>query len=77
MVSMSTQTPANDPTQLQSLDILSPRTVEAKLGLDATTIWRMRRRQEFPEPISLSPGRKGYLRRDVEAGLTARATNTR
>jgi predicted DNA-binding transcriptional regulator AlpA len=47
MVSMSTQTPANDPTQLQSLDILSPRTVEAKLGLDATTIWRMRRRREF------------------------------
>ena len=66
-----------DSTQSQSIDILSPRTVEARLGLDSTTIWRMRRRQEFPQPISLSPGRKGYRRSDIEAWIAARAAGVR
>jgi prophage regulatory protein len=70
---MSTRTLAPDTSQ--SLDVLSPRVVEARLGIDQTTIWRMRRRHEFPEPIQLSPGRVGYRRADIEAWLTARGTS--
>jgi prophage regulatory protein len=70
---MSTQTLAPDFPQSLSLDVLSPRAVEARLGLDATTMSRMRKRGEFPQPIRLSPGRVGYRRSDVEQWLLTRA----
>lgn len=57
----------------ESLEIMSPRDVERDLDLDQVTIWRLRRRGEFPEPIRLSPGRKGYLRTDIRAWLASRS----
>ena len=30
--------------------------VRARTGLSTTTIWRLRRRGEFPNPVQLSPG---------------------
>jgi prophage regulatory protein len=57
-----------------SLEILSPRELRETLGdLSSTTVWRMRRRGEFPEPIRLSPGRVGYRRADVAAWLEQRS----
>jgi prophage regulatory protein len=66
------QTLATESAPSQTLDVLSPRVVEARLGIDATTIWRMRRRNEFPQPIRLSPGRVGYRRADIEAWIASR-----
>jgi prophage regulatory protein len=60
-------------TNSDSLDILPPRVVEKLLGVDGVTIWRMRRRGEFPSPIQLSPGRIGYRRADIERWLEQRA----
>lgn len=61
-----------------SLEILSPRELRETLGdLSPTTVWRMRRRGEFPEPIRLSPGRVGYRRADVAAWLEQRSGGNR
>lgn len=68
------QTLAPDTAPSQTLDVLSPRVVEARLGIDSTTIWRMRRRNEFPQPIRLSPGRVGYRRADIEAWIASRGS---
>ena len=58
-----------------SLEILSPRELRDTLDdLSPTTVWRMRRRGEFPEPIRLSPGRVGYRRADVEAWIEQRSS---
>ena len=43
------------------------------LGVSATTIWRMRRRGDFPEPVRVSPGCVGWLESDLEAWVAARA----
>lgn len=66
-------TTAGDLKQLDPLnDILRPRVVEAVTSLDGSTIWRLRQRREFPEPIRLSPGRVGYRRSDIEQWLASR-----
>jgi prophage regulatory protein len=70
--SMSMSTPAPDSTHSPSIDILSPRAVEQTVSLDATTIWRLRKRGDFPEPIRLSPGRVGYRRADIAAWIASR-----
>lgn len=36
-------------------------------GLSRTTAWRLHRRDEFPRPYPISPGRVAYLEREVEA----------
>lgn len=36
-------------------------------GLSRTTAWRLHRRDEFPRPYPISPGRVGYLECEVEA----------
>jgi predicted DNA-binding transcriptional regulator AlpA len=57
--------------------ILSPKMVAALTSLSTTTIWRLRRRREFPEPARLSPGRVGWRRADVIAWLDARRVAAR
>lgn len=52
--------------------ILSPRKVEARLGLSNTTIWRMQRAGQFPEYISLSPRRKGLPEERLNEWLAER-----
>lgn len=51
---------------------ISTATLVATTGLSRSTIWRMTRRGEFPSPVSLSPGRVGYRRDEVEAWLRSR-----
>jgi prophage regulatory protein len=40
--------------------LLSPKEVIKRTSLSRTTLWRLSRRGDFPKPISLSPGRRGW-----------------
>ena len=53
--------------------IVSNRELVQRLGLSAATLWRMRRRGDFPAPIALSPGRIGWRETDLAAWLDQRA----
>lgn len=44
-------------------------------GLSLATLWRMRRRGEFPEPVSVSPGRKAWRESDIERWMQSRSTD--
>ncbi len=64
---------ATSPSHRQDCDLLSPRETARMLGnISDTTLWRMRQRGEFPEPVRISPGRKGYRLADIAAWLDAR-----
>ena len=52
--------------------IYSPRDVQQRTTLSGTTIWRLRQQRKFPEPVELSPGRKGYRQSDIEQWLATR-----
>jgi predicted DNA-binding transcriptional regulator AlpA len=54
-------------------EIVAPRFQHLITNLSLLTAWRLRRRGEFPEPIVLSPGRKGYIRRELEDWVAAKA----
>ena len=69
---MSMQTFPTDTAQ--SLEIYSPKRTYSVTGLSGTTVWRLRQRAEFPEPIELSPGRIGYRRVDIERWIASRRT---
>ncbi len=44
-----------------------------EMGLGSVmTRWRMRQREEFPEPVSLSPGRKGYPANQIDEWIKER-----
>ncbi|HXG89893.1 MAG TPA: AlpA family phage regulatory protein [Vicinamibacterales bacterium] len=45
----------------------------AIVTVSEATLWRMRRRHEFPTPIQISPGRIGWLRSTVDQWLATRA----
>ena len=43
-----------------------------KLGLSRSTLWRMRRAGEFPNPVHISKGRVGYVAAQVHAFIQSR-----
>lgn len=45
-------------------------------GLSRTTAWRLQRRGEFPRPYVISPGRVGYLEREIAAWKASCAHRT-
>lgn len=53
--------------------IIRPRALADRLGVSATTLWRMRQRGDLPEPISISTGAKGWREGDIASWLAARA----
>ncbi|UIJ74291.1 AlpA family transcriptional regulator [Aurantimonas sp. HBX-1] len=56
---------------IQSSDcILSIRQVRAIVGLSRSTIWRLCRSGDFPNSITLSPGRVGWSEQAVRAWIT-------
>lgn len=66
---------SSPPTSASELDgntILSPKQTYQVTSLSSATIWRLRQKGEFPDPVRLSPGRMGWRRRDVESWLAAR-----
>jgi predicted DNA-binding transcriptional regulator AlpA len=70
------RTISHDPAK--PTDYVSPRKAHRECGdLSATTVWRMRQRGEFPEPIQISPGRKAYRRADLEEWKAARVAASR
>lgn len=52
--------------------ILSPKQTYQFTSLSGATIWRLRQRGQFPDPVQLSPGRMGWRRRDVARWLAER-----
>jgi len=53
--------------------LLRPAVVADRLGISLPTLWRMRRRGDFPEPIKITAATVGYIERDVDAWIEARA----
>lgn len=54
-------------------DYLPWKVVARRTSLSRTTAWRLQRRDEFPRPYPISPGRVGHLECEVEAWIRARA----
>ena len=52
--------------------ILSQKEITIKLGISHTTLWRLRRSGDFPQPIQLSLRRIGWRQDEVEEYLKSR-----
>jgi prophage regulatory protein len=52
--------------------IALPELVSHLGGISRTTLWRLRRKKSFPEPIELSPGRVAWLRSDIDTWIADR-----
>jgi predicted DNA-binding transcriptional regulator AlpA len=48
------------------------REVARTTGLSRTTAWRLQKRDDFPAPYAISPGRVGYREEEVEARCVSR-----
>ena len=59
--------------QLPSPLVHRKKGVVALTNLSATTLWRMTRRGEFPQPVRLSSGAVGWLDSEIRAWLAKRA----
>lgn len=46
--------------------------VKRRTSLSRTTAWRLQKRDEFPAPYAISPGRVGYREDEVEAWRRSR-----
>lgn len=49
-----------------------PKEVEDMLRVSKPTLWRMRQRLGFPEPVKLLEGRKVYRAAEVHAWIASR-----
>ena len=54
------------------IELLSERRVCEITSLSRTTLWRLRHRGEFPNPISLTAGRKVYSSDAIDAWIKER-----
>jgi prophage regulatory protein len=68
---MSKQSPAGTPTRMIGMP-----TVKDRVSLSEATIWRLRKKFLFPEPVRLSPGRVAWKESDIENWLAERARET-
>jgi prophage regulatory protein len=66
---VQTITPAPTPTKI----LRKPAVVE-RVGLSATTIWRLTRAKKFPPPVRLSENTVGWYEHDIEGWLQARTS---
>lgn len=57
-------------------DYLPWKVVAKRTSLSRTTAWRLQRRDEFPRPYAISPGRVGHLECEVEAWMASRAARS-
>jgi prophage regulatory protein len=46
--------------------------VITRLGVSRSTIWRLTQSGDFPRPVAISPGRKGWLKSQVDAWIASR-----
>ena len=56
----------------RSSRLLRLQVVVARVGLSATTIWRQRRRGQFPDPVRISPGCVAWREADIESWIASR-----
>ena len=72
---MSDPSPTSpSPSQsFRSSRLLRLPVVTACVGLSATTIWRQRRRGQFPDPVRLSTGCVAWREADVESWIASRS----
>jgi prophage regulatory protein len=63
--------------KLDELQLVSPAQLAALTGLSSVTLWRMRGRGEFPQPIQLSPGRVAWRAVDINEWLASRLAAAR
>lgn len=58
-----------------SVQLLARQRLKEKLGgrYSDTTLWRMVKRGELPEPIRISRGRIAWIESEVDAKIEARA----
>ena len=64
---------SNSPSKpFRSSRLLRLPVVAARVGLSATTIWRQRRRGQFPDPVRISPGCVAWREADVESWIASR-----
>lgn len=81
MVHMTSKPPVRTLTNAQEVvtvtkqptRALRPSEVARRTGLSIPTIWRMRRRGEFPQPFRLSRGAVAWLETDIDTWITERA----
>ena len=65
---MQNASPASNLDQLHR-----PKPLAKRLGVSTVTLWRMRQRHEFPEPVQISRGAIGWRESDVQAWLDAKS----
>lgn len=51
---------------------LSEADVRLRTSLSRSSLWRLRRNSEFPEPVQLTAQRVGWLEADIDAWISAR-----
>src|SRR5262245_22822699 len=66
------QQPRGPPEDLPDR-ILRERKVRERLDLSHATLWRMIQRTEFPAPVRLGPQSVGWIEREVNEWIAARA----
>lgn len=54
----------------QPLELLKIRDVARKTSLHRATIYRLIKRDEFPRPLKLSPGRVGWREDEISDWIT-------
>lgn len=54
------------------MKILRVKEVSELLSLSKSTIWRLRREGDFPEPLKLGPKSVGWYESDVTAWIKSR-----
>jgi len=70
--------PAGQPVAVPFMELavkkrlLSKNEVCALLGVSRSTLWRMIGAGRFPEPVELSPGRKGHPTDEVDQWIADR-----
>ncbi len=53
----------------------SERQLLTRLTISRSTLWRLVKKGDFPNPISISPGRKGYETEAADEAIAAMVTN--
>ena len=72
---MKTPHPAEVVTTIphQPKRAVRPSEVSKRTGLSIPTIWRLRRRGDFPQPFRLSRGAIAWLEADIDNWIASRA----
>jgi prophage regulatory protein len=57
---------------MNSQTILRKQEVLRRIGVSASTLWRMEREGEFPSPVRISTNRVGWVETEIDEWIQAR-----